>query len=475
MSKKTKIVCTIGPASWDPKVMKKMVKAGMNVARVNAAFTDVAALKKIAKVVRDVSDDVALMLDIKGNDVRLNNFDEPIPLKKGQELIIGSTTDAEVYPKNYLELYKDLKKGIIVYMDDGNIKAEVTKVAKGNIHCKILEGKLLNPGKSLNTPGVPLSLPPVTPVDQEQIDFCIKDGWDFVAASYIRHKQDALDVKKAMKKSNIQIIAKIEEELGVTNIDEILEVFDGVMIGRGDMGVEMPYEMIPSIQKMLIQKCNEVGKYVITATEVMDSMKSSPRPTRAEISDVANAVLDGTDAIMTSGETTVGEYPVETVEAIARIALEAEKTLDPVLFDALPHDKDRVVAAICNAALEVVETTDVDKLIIITQSGRTARFASRHNFDVPVITFVTDETTKRQLALAKGIDARYNDSNLKRRDLAIDAVIDLCLEEKLIKNSERILIIGKAQNDKIMYPHIFEYINLNQRKNGKQTDYEFDS
>lgn len=463
--KRTKIVCTIGPSTWDHDVLVKMIDAGMNVARINAAFSDVAQLERVAKTIREISTDVALMLDIKGSDVRLNDFGEELKLEKDMEIIIGNTTEDKIYPKNYLELHNDLDVGNIIFFDDGKVKAEVVAINDGKMHCKVIEGKVLKTGKSLNTPGVHLSISAVTPIDMEQMDFCMKDNWDFVAASYIRDAKDAQEVRDYLKGTDIQIIAKIEENMGVENIDEILKIVDGVMIGRGDMGVEMPYEKLPVIQKILIQKCNAAAKPVITATEVLDSMTHSSSPTRAEISDVANAIWDGTDAIMTSGETSTGEFPIETIAAISRIAVENENFLLPEILEPFQLEEHQVLTAISNAAFEMVESIDIDKILVVSQKGITPRVIARLNLPVPIIAFVSDGLYKRQLAMTKGVEAHvFPDKSYSDRDFAIKAIIEHSLKENLINHTDKILLVGKASKFESTFPNVFEYVEMAEYK-----------
>jgi len=462
LKQRTKIVCTIGPSTWDPKVLKKIIAEGMNVARINAAYADVPELDRVAKLIRSISDDVALMLDIKGNDVRLNTFEDALPLKKGQIIEIGSDPKKHaIYPKNHLGLHKDIAVGAPVFFDDGSVKAEVVEIKNEIIMCKVIEGKVLKPGKSMNTPGTHLSLPTVTNIDKEQIKFAVDDNWDFIAASYIRDKKDGLEVKKYTKGSAIQILAKVEEQMGVTNIDSILDVFDGIMIGRGDMGVELPYERIPVIQKMIIDKCNLRAKTVITATQVMDSMIERPSPTRAEISDVANAVWDGTDSIMTSGETSAGEYPIETVEAIARIAVENEAYLQPEIIEAIGLDhKHDIALAMVNAAFEVYQTLDIDKMVLFTESGTTARLISRYNVNIPVLAICANGTVKRQLALSKGITAYTYNTQFNTRNGAIKAILDHLLEKEMINKTDKIMLFGNAYNTSSAFTNISEYIDM---------------
>ncbi|MBD3362651.1 pyruvate kinase [Candidatus Dojkabacteria bacterium] len=461
ITKRTKIVCTLGPSTWDKKSISRLFKAGMNVARINTAFIeDLKELKEIADIVRSISSEIALMLDIKGNDVRLNNFSTPIKLKKGDEIVIGSSTGDQIYPANYLDLYKDLKKGDELFFDDGYVKVVVEKISKKKIYCKVREGEVLNPGKSLNTPGIYLSLPPITKKDKEQIDFCVKDGWDFVAASYIRDKKDAQAVMKYLKDTNVHVIAKIEEGMGVSNIEDIIQVVDGIMIARGDMAVEMPYEQIPSIQKMVISLCNIAAKPVINATEVVNSMKNQPRPTRAEITDVANAILDGTDAIMTSGETSVGRYPDEAVRAISRIAVENEKYLESMLIESRIKKQDQIAVAMTEAAFQVIFELDINKVFVITQTGTTARMLSRYDLPVEIDAFVPNDTIKRQLAMTKGVTSYVFPPQHKTEDYSLLKLVEYAINNDLTKSSDKILIFGKVYWTEVDFPNIFEYVEM---------------
>lgn len=457
---KTKIVCTIGPACWDPEILEKMIRSGMDVARVNAAFSDVAELERVAKLIRTISTDVALMLDIKGNDVRCNDFDSPINLKKGDELIIGNKPEDGVYPKNHPELYKDMKVGDKVYFDDGKVVVEITKIEDGKMYTKTIVENELKPGKSMNTPGVRLSLPTITSIDKEQIDFAIKDDWDFVAASYVRDGKDAQEVRDYLKGTDLKIIAKIEEPLGVENIDEILKIVDGVMVARGDMAVEMPYERIFAIQKMLIAKCNAAGKPVITATQVVYTMTQNPFPTRAEITDVANAVWDGTDAIMTSGETSVGKYPVEAVETIATIAYENEQYLEPTILEPFQLEDREKAVAIANAAFELAVSTDATKIIVMSQSGTTVRLMARYNLPMKIYAFVTKEIFKRQLAMTKNVVPMIFTKKHEDRTKAIEYVIESSLEKGIITKTDKVIIVGNASKDYSKFSSTFEFVDM---------------
>ncbi|MFQ5493494.1 MAG: pyruvate kinase [Candidatus Dojkabacteria bacterium] len=464
--KRTKIVSTIGPASWPPAVLKKMIKNGTTVARVNGAFADVPELDRVAKLIRAISDDVALMLDIKGHELRLNKFPEEIKIKPGDQIVFGSKTSDPIYPVTYPGLYKEIKKGQIILIDKGEAKLEVTKISGGKIYATVINGTVIKGGKGMNVPGAELTNEPLTKRDVEQISFVVSDKWEFISASFIRYASDVKAVKKYLKGSLTKVISKIEDQQGVDNFDEILAESGGIMIARGDMGAEIPLERLPILQKEFIYKCNAVGKPVITATNMLESMIEKPLPTRAEITDVANAVLDGTDAVMTSGETSTGKYPVETIETMSRIATENEKYLIPEIFDyhsTSDDDPDLVAVAMTNAAFEVAQTLPLDKIFVVSSTGVTARLMSRHNLAVHVEAFVSNPVIKRQLALTKGVTAHVFPRRYIDRDHAIKAILRFALAQKIIKRSEKVLIIGRRpfeETSKFKFPNIFEYVDL---------------
>lgn len=453
-------MCTIGPSSWDTTVMKAMIDAGMNVARINGAFADVPELKRVADIVRSISPSVALMLDIKGHEVRLNKFDEDMPIKPGDEVVLGSTTDAALYPRTYMDLHEDIAAGQRIYVDKGEAELEVTKIEDGNIHTKVISGKVIKGGKGMNFPGAKLTNEPITKRDIEQMKFAVEDDWDFISASFIRNAHDIQAVKDAIGKTPIKIIAKIEDQQGVDNFEEILEISDGIMIARGDMGSEMPIERLPIIQKEMIYLCNQAGKPVITATNMLESMIEKVFPTRAEITDVANAVLDGTDAIMTSGETTTGKHPLIVVETMSKIAVENEQYIVPEIMEPYLLEHEEVSVAISNATYEIVQNLEVDKILVVSQTGNMARIIARHSLPIPVVAFVSEEVYKRQLALTKGVEPHTFPREYTDRDGAINGLIEYATTEGMVTKSERVLIVGKASKAQTYFPNIFEYVDL---------------
>lgn len=459
--KRTKIVCTIGPASWDPEVLKKMVDAGMNVARINGAFADVAELERVQELVRGISDNVALMLDIKGTEVRLNKFGEAFMAEVGDIIEIGNSEQHRIYPRTYPQLINDLSEGDHVLFDDGNVEAVLKEKSGEVMKFEIIRPGMFKEGKSINTPGIQLNNPPLTDTDREQIEYCKNAGWEFVAASFIRNAEDAQLVKETIEGTSTRLIAKIENEEGVVNIDEILEVVDGVMIARGDMGVEMPFEKIPFVQKELIYKCNVAGKPVITATQMMESMIENDRPTRAEITDVANAILDGTDAVMLSAESSAGKHPIEAVQTMTRIALEVEKDFEPELFPEVECG-DVVAEALTKAAYQVATQLNGNLKGIVTISSTITRLLSTLELEQEIVPVVENSVRRRQLvSLTSGIERvielkeDYND-----RDGAVEAVAERVLGLEGFEKGDKILILGYSLHQTGDFPKVFEVLEL---------------
>ncbi len=463
-NKKTKIVCTIGPSTWDPKVMEQMIKAGMNVARVNGAFCDEAEIDKVTKLVRDVSNEVALMMDIKGPEIRMNKFAEAKPIKSGDEIIIGSTEKDEIYPVEYPLLYKYLEKGRRILIGDGDVELIVKEIKDSKIITEVVFGEILKPGKALNIPGgVKIISDILTPRDIRNLEYSIKKGWDFVSASFIQTADAAREVNKYLKGTHMKLIAKIEDQQGVDNINEILEVAEGVMVARGGLGVELGLEKVPMVQRLLIEKCNKIGKPVITATQMLESMTTNPRPTRAEVNDVALAVMLGSDAVMLSGESSAGKYPVEAVKEMTKIALETEKFIDPKIIMSRAHSSD-VADAITKAAAEMCINMDneIDTVIVASRTGLTARLLGRHRIKQPIYAFMSKDYYMRRMNLSKGINRSFVlDKVYKDRDQGIKGLVKEALELGIINKTSKVLIIGKSPVETgEFFPNVFEVVNV---------------
>ena len=367
--RKTKIICTLGPASESEEVIRELMLAGMNVARLNFSHgtheEQRGKLERVKKVREELGLPVALLLDTKGPEIRTGEFEKgKVELKKGQTFVL-TTEDVMgnegMVSITYKNLIKDVKEGDSILIDDGLIGLKVTKLTEKEIICNVENGGTISNKKGINVPGVELKMPFISKKDREDILFAVKEGFDYIAASFTRTADDILEIRRILEENNcnyIKIIAKVENDQGIKNVDEILRVADGVMIARGDMGVEIPLEEVPSIQKKLIRKAFETGKPIITATQMLDSMMKNPRPTRAETTDVANAIYQGTSAIMLSGETASGQYPVEALKTMVKIALRTEADID---YDA--RFKRRSIedrTDITNAVSHATCTTAVD-------------------------------------------------------------------------------------------------------------------
>lgn len=414
--RKTKIVCTLGPATDNEDVLRQMMLEGMNVARCNFSHGTYEDHKKrmdmVKKLRKEVGKPVAILLDTKGPEVRVKDFKEgKVTLEEGQ--LFTLTADEvegtkDIVSVTYNRLYEDLEEGMRVLIDDGLIEMTVEKVDKNNIVCRVINGGVVSNHKGVNVPDVDLSMPYISDKDREDILFGIEQDVDFIAASFVQKKEDILQLRKLLEKNggeDIRIIAKIENAQGVTNVDDIIEVSDGIMVARGDMGVEIPYEEVPVIQKKIINKVYRSGKQVITATQMLESMIKNPRPTRAETTDIANAVYDGTSAIMLSGETAAGAYPVEAVRTMVRIAERTERDVDyrKRFFQNEREVNPDVTDAICHATCTTALDLNAKAIVTVTKSGTSARMISRYRPTSDIISCTTTEKVCRQLSLTWGV------------------------------------------------------------------------
>ena len=414
--RKTKIVCTLGPATDNEDVLRQMMIEGMNVARCNFSHGTYEDHKKrmdmVKKLRKEVGKPVAILLDTKGPEVRVKDFKEgKVTLEEGQ--LFTLTADEvegtkDIVSVTYNRLYEDLEEGMRVLIDDGLIEMTVEKVDKNNIVCRVINGGVVSNHKGVNVPDVDLSMPYISDKDREDILFGIEQDVDFIAASFVQKKEDILQLRKLLEKNggeDIRIIAKIENAQGVANVDDIIEVSDGIMVARGDMGVEIPYEEVPVIQKKIINKVYRSGKQVITATQMLESMIKNPRPTRAETTDIANAVYDGTSAIMLSGETAAGAYPVEAVRTMVRIAERTEQDVDyrKRFFQNEREVNPDITDAICHATCTTALDLNAKAIVTVTKSGTSARMISRYRPTSDIISCATTEKVCRQLSLTWGV------------------------------------------------------------------------
>ena len=451
--RKTKIICTIGPSTDDPKVLRQLMLEGMNVARFNFSHANyeehTRRYNEVVAMREELGLPIATLLDTKGPEIRLGKFkdNKPVEIKNGDEFIL--TTD-EIEGTNkacsisFKGLPQDVKPGTRILINDGVIELQTTKVVCNEISCKVVYGGVLSNNKGVNVPGITLSMPYISERDMADLEFGAKMGYDFVAASFCRSAADIQYLRKftnCLGWSNVKIIAKIENIDGVNNVDEILEAADGIMIARGDMGVEIPFELIPAIQKELIQKSYNSGKLVITATQMLESMISSPRPTRAEITDVANAIYDGTSAIMLSGETAAGKFPVETVKTMALIAETTEKDINyKARFGKREQSKTKsVTTAISHATVTTAHDLDVSAIITVTKTGNTARMVSKYRPNCGIIGCTTDEKVLRQLNMAWGVTPVLVEEKTNTDDLFAHA-IEKAKETRIVKSDDLVVI-----------------------------------
>ena len=421
--KKTKIVCTIGPASESVDMLVNLINAGMNVCRLNFSHGDYeehgARIKNIREAVKITGKRVAILLDTKGPEIRTNDMENgAITMKIGDSVRISMTEvlgTNEKFSITYPELINDVNVGSHILLDEGLIDLEVTDIDRdaNEIVTVVKNEGVLKNKKGVNVPGVSVNLPGITEKDANDIRFGIGQGIDFIAASFVRRASDVLEITKILEEENathIQIIPKIENQEGIDNIDEILKVSDGLMVARGDMGVEIPTEDVPVVQKALIKKCNALGKPVITATQMLDSMQRNPRPTRAEANDVANAIYDGTDAVMLSGETAAGDYPLEAVQTMARIAVRTEETLvNQDSFALKLYSKTDMTEAIGQSVGHTARNLGIQTIVAATESGHTARMISKYRPKAHIVAITFSEQKARSLSLSWGVYATVAD------------------------------------------------------------------
>ncbi len=454
--KKTKIVCTLGPATDSVEIIKELIKAGLSAARINFSHGTYEShgemIEKLKQAREQLQNPVPLILDTKGPEIRIKTFkEEPINLEQGQNFTLTTRDiegDKSIVAITYNELPNDVTEGSRILLDDGLIELVVKSVVDTEINTEVVNGGIIRSRKGVNVPDVYINLPSLTNKDIEDIKFGIEKGFDFIAASFVRSANDVLDIKHILDENNgthIDVIAKIENRDGVNNIDEILEVADGIMVARGDLGVEIPPQEVPQVQKLLIRKANEVGKPVITATQMLESMTKNPRPTRAEANDVANAIYDGTDCIMLSGETAMGKYPVEAVNMMSKIAETTEKAINykAKISEYNLDLKSSVTNAISHATCDTANNLSASCIVPVTTSGFSARMVSRFRPSCPILAVTEKITTYRKLALTWGCVPILTDSFEKGADANVfkDAS-QIAQDTGVVKNGDLLVIVA---------------------------------
>lgn len=468
--RKTKIICTLGPAVDDEGILTELFNNGMDIARMNFSHDNHEGHKKrverFKKVREIVGRPVPLLLDTKGPEIRTGIFEKgEETLKEGNTFILTSKDvlgNESMVSISYKDLYKDVKKGSRILINDGLVELEVKEIKNKDIVCTVINGGTIGNTKGINVPDAEINLPSLTSQDVADIIFGIENGFDFIAASFVRKASDVVEIRKVLDKHNgsdIKVIAKIENREGIRNFDEILKVADGIMVARGDLGVEISVEEVPIVQKMLIEKCYRAGKPVITATQMLDSMIRNPRPTRAEASDIANAIYDGTSVIMLSGETAAGKYPVESLRMMSKIALEAEKSMDywkrftSMQFDLASNVTNAISHATCTTAMDL----KAEAIITVTHSGNTARMISRFRPACPIIATTVSPRVQRQMMMSWGVKP-YLVKEASSTDEMFDMGVEKALESGCVRNGDLVVItagvpIGVSGTTNILKVH----------------------
>ena len=450
--RRTKIVCTIGPATQSDRMLRQLIRSGMDVARINFSHGEheiheqtIATIRKVAEEMGSV---VAILTDLQGPRLRIGELRIPdIRVERGDPvtLIAGLTQEGEEIPVQGADLSKDVRPGNRILIEEGLFELKVDSVKDGKVHCKVLNGGALRSHKGINVPDVTLSIPTITEKDRQDLAFAIKMGVDFVGLSFVRSAADVRAARQIITRSgaNIPLIAKIEKHEAVSAFDSILEEADGIMVARGDLGVEIRLEDVPVIQKMIIRKCNHAGKPVITATQMLNSMIENPRPTRAEVSDVANAIFDGTDAVMLSGETAVGAYPIESAQTMARIAIETEAALpyEEYTSHLWSAKSSTVTDSISRATVRMASELGASVIVTMSESGYTARMVASHRPGTPILGATPLESTRRELALTWGVQSlllkQYKDT-----DELISSAVEIAVSSGMASKGDRIVITG---------------------------------
>lgn len=451
--RKTKIVCTLGPATDKDNVLEELIKNGLNVARCNFSHGSheehLGRMNKVKELREKCNKPVAILLDTKGPEIRTGNFENgKVHVFSGQtftlvggEKIIGDENRVNI---TYPDLYKDVEPGSVILIDDGLIKMEVEKIVGQDVVCKVKNDGKISDKKGVNVPDIHINMEYLSEQDKKDIIFGIEQDVDYIAASFVRCAEDVEQIRAILKENggeNINIIAKIENSEGILNIDSIIEAADGIMVARGDMGVELPEEEVPIIQKMIIKKVYQAGKKVITATQMLDSMMNNPRPTRAETTDVANAIYDGTSAIMLSGETAAGKYPIDALQTMVRIAERTEMDINykQRFFNQNIHTERNITQAVCHATCTTAYDLEAKAILTVTKSGRSARMVSSCRPDCMVIAGTTDEKTCRQLSLSWGVTPVL----LKEKEDVLelfDYAVEVAKENKLVNQGDIVVI-----------------------------------
>ena len=452
--RKTKIICTLGPAVDSDERITQIINAGMDCARLNFSHgtheEQEVRLNRVRRIAGELNRHIPILLDTKGPEIRLKDFENgSVVVEKGSLFTFDTDKETpgtkERIGLTYDKLAKNVEVGTKILVDDGKIELKVTAIKGSKVICKVITGGKLSNHKSINIPNVEIPMPYLNDVDKSDLLFGIEHNVEYIAASFVRCADDLKKLRKFLKDNggqDIKVISKIENGQGINNFDEILELSDGIMVARGDMGVEINFEKIPAIQKMMIEKCNREGKIVVTATQMLESMTENPRPTRAEVSDVANAIYDGTTVIMLSGESAAGRHPEEAVRTMANIAVNAENTINyyEKYVDSSADMEPNLKNAICASAYNAAKYLDAKAIVVLTRSGATANILSRFHPECPVIAATISERGRNQLNLVWGITPVAAE-NLDSADKFVEYAVSKAVESRLVKRGDNIVVI----------------------------------
>lgn len=452
--RKTKIICTLGPAVDSDERITQIINAGMDCARLNFSHgtheEQEVRLNRVRRIAGELNRHIPILLDTKGPEIRLKDFENgSVVVEKGSLFTFDTDKETpgtkERIGLTYDKLAKNVEVGTKILVDDGKIELKVTAIKGSKVICKVITGGKLSNHKSINIPNVEIPMPYLNDVDKSDLLFGIEHNVEYIAASFVRCADDLKKLRKFLKDNggqDIKVISKIENGQGINNFDEILELSDGIMVARGDMGVEINFEKIHAIQKMMIEKCNREGKIVVTATQMLESMTENPRPTRAEVSDVANAIYDGTTVIMLSGESAAGRHPVEAVRTMANIAVNAENTINyyEKYVDSSADMEPNLKNAICASAYNAAKYLDAKAIVVLTRSGATANILSRFHPECPVIAATISERGRNQLNLVWGITPVAAE-NLDSADKFVEYAVSKAVESRLVKRGDNIVVI----------------------------------
>jgi pyruvate kinase len=468
--KKTKIICTLGPATDDEKILKKLILNGMDVARFNMSHGDyqehAMRINMIKKIRKELNLPIATLLDTKGPEIRIGKLSKPsVVLETGQKFTLTTNEilgDEQICSVTFKNLPNDIQNGTKIFIDDGMIELKVSKINSDDIICEVINGGLLLPNKGINLPNTELSMPFINQKDRQDIKFAVEQDFDFIAASFTRSAQDIRLLREELNKNNcnnIWVIAKIENAQGVNNIDSIIDIADGIMIARGDLGIEISSEYVPRIQKNLIKRAYNAGKQVITATQMLESMIHNPRPTRAESNDVANAIYDGTSSIMLSGETAAGKYPVESIKTMARIAEITEQDINYKnrFKNRTVEESNDITSAISHATCNTAHDLGAVAIITVSETGRTAKMISKFRPNCPIIGGTTNTKVLRQLNLSWGVIPMKVDEKYSTDEL-FSHVVQTALEHGFVEKEDIVVItagipLGRAGTTNLIKVH----------------------